>query len=75
MDALTHAVEAYLSTMANAQTDAWALAATTLIARALPKAYADGRDLRAREDMLVGSTLAGMAFTRAGVGYVHALSH
>lgn len=75
LDALTHAVEAYLSTMASAQTDAWALAATTLIARALPKAYADGSDLRAREDMLLGSTLAGMAFTRAGVGYVHALSH
>lgn len=75
MDALTHAVEAYLSTMATVQTDAWALAAATLIARALPKVYADGSDLRSREDMLVGSTLAGMAFTRAGVGYVHALSH
>ena len=75
MDALTHAVEAYLSTMATPQTDAWALAATTLIARALPRVHADGSDLRAREDMLLGSTLAGMAFTRAGVGYVHALSH
>lgn len=75
LDALTHAVEAYLSTMSYAQTDAWALAATTLITRALPRAYADGSDLRWREDMLLGSTLAGMAFTRAGVGYVHALSH
>ncbi len=75
MDALTHAVEAYLSTMANAQTDAWALAATHLIVRHLPTAYRNGSDLSAREGMLMGSYLAGLAFTRAGVGYAHAVAH
>ena len=75
MDALTHAVEAYLSTMANAETDAWALAATGLIVRHLPAAYRQGNDLAARERMLLGSYLAGLAFTRAGVGYVHAVAH
>jgi len=75
MDALTHAVEAYLSTMANAETDAWALAATGLIVRHLPTACRLGADLAAREHMLMGSYLAGLAFTRAGVGYAHAVAH
>jgi alcohol dehydrogenase class IV len=75
MDALTHAVEAYLSVLANEQTDAWALAAVKLIARHLRTAYAQGKDLAAREGMLVGSCQAGLAFTRAGVGYVHAVAH
>lgn len=75
MDALTHAIEAYLSTLASAETDAWALAATGLIVRHLPTAYRNGKDLAAREHMLMGSYLAGLAFTRAGVGYVHAVAH
>ena len=75
MDALTHAIEAYVSTLANPETDAWALAAAGLIVRHLPTAYRDGKDLAAREHMLMGSYLAGLAFTRAGVGYVHAVAH
>lgn len=75
MDALTHAVEAYVFGMAYAQTDAWAVAATRLIVGNLEQAYRDGVDIAAREAMLLGSNLAGMAFTRAGVGYVHAIAH
>lgn len=75
MDALTHAVEAYLSTTATAETDELARSATATIIRALPVAYATGQDLRAREDMLVASCMAGLAFTRAGVGYIHAFAH
>jgi alcohol dehydrogenase class IV len=75
MDALTHAVEAYVSGMAYAQTDQWAVAATRLIVGNLEQAYRNGSDLPAREAMLLGSYLAGMAFTRAGVGYVHAIAH
>lgn len=75
MDALTHAVEAYVSGLAWTQTDGWAVAATRLILGNLEQSYRDGSDLAAREAMLLGSYLAGMAFTRAGVGYVHAISH
>jgi len=75
MDALTHAVEAYVSDLAYAQTDQWAIAATRLIVGNLEQAYRDGGNMQAREAMLLGSYLAGMAFTRAGVGYVHAIAH
>jgi alcohol dehydrogenase class IV len=75
MDALTHAVEAFVSALAYPQTDRWAIAATQLVLANLERAYRDGRDAQARESMLLGSFLAGMAFTRAGVGYVHAIAH
>jgi alcohol dehydrogenase class IV len=75
MDALTHAVESYLSALAYPQTEAWAVAATRLILGNLEQAHRDGSDMAAREAMLLGSYLAGMAFTRAGVGYVHAVAH
>lgn len=75
MDALTHAVEAYISTMAQPETDEMARMATAMIIRNLPAVYADGQDVQAREAMLVASCMAGMAFTRAGVGYVHAIAH
>ena len=75
MDALTHAVESYLSALSYAQTESWGVAATRLILGNLEKAYHDGSDIAAREAMLLGSYLAGMAFTRAGVGYVHAFAH
>jgi alcohol dehydrogenase class IV len=75
MDALTHAVEAYVSALAYPQTDEWAVAATRLIVANLETVFRDGRDMQAREAMLLGSFLAGMAFTRAGVGYVHAIAH
>lgn len=75
MDALTHAVEAYISTMATPETDAMARTATGMILRSLSVACENGQDLAAREEMLLASCLAGMAFTRAGVGYVHAFAH
>lgn len=75
MDALTHAIEAYLSTMAFPETDALASVATAMILRHLRAACEDGGNLEARENMLQASYKAGMAFTRAGVGYVHAIAH
>lgn len=75
MDALTHAVEAFLGHWATPATDGLALAAVGLIFENLPRAYRDGRDLEVRERMALASTYAGMAFTRANVGYVHAIAH
>jgi len=75
MDALTHAVEAYVSTAATPITDACALKAVELIARHLRTAVAKGDDLHAREQMAYAQFLAGMAFNNASVGYVHAMSH
>jgi alcohol dehydrogenase len=75
MDALTHAVEAYIATSATTETDEFARMATASIMRNLPTVYADGSDLEARERMAVASSMAGLAFTRAGVGYVHAIAH
>jgi alcohol dehydrogenase len=75
MDALTHAIEAYISTLATDETDRYARMATASILRNLPMAYGNGQDLEARERMAVASCMAGLAFTRAGVGYVHAISH
>jgi alcohol dehydrogenase class IV len=75
MDALTHAVEAYLSTIAMAETDELARMATAGIMRNLITAYTDGQNLEARERMAVSACMAGLAFTRAGVGYVHAIAH
>ena len=75
VDALVHAIEAYLSVNASPITDAIALGAIKLIARALPKAYANPAHLQAREDMATASLMAGMAFGNAGVGAVHALAY
>ena len=75
MDALTHAVEAYVSTDANPVTDACALQAIRLIARYLRVAVARGDDLEARDRMAYAQYLAGMAFNNAGLGHVHAMSH
>ncbi len=75
MDALTHAVEAYVSTDANPITDACALQAIRLIARYLRVAVARGDDLEARDRMAYAQYLAGMAFNNAGLGHVHAMSH
>jgi alcohol dehydrogenase class IV len=75
MDALTHATEAYVSKWASADTDRLALAAVAMIYRNLRKAYRHGDDLAAREQMSLAATYAGMAFTRANVGYVHAIAH
>lgn len=75
MDALTHAVEAYVSTDANPVTDACALQAIRLIAQYLRVAVARGDDLQARDRMAYAQYLAGMAFNNAGLGHVHAMSH
>jgi alcohol dehydrogenase class IV len=75
IDALVHALEAYLSVNASPITDALALKAIAMIYPALPKAYLDGNDLAARESMATGSLLAGLAFGNAGVGAVHALAY
>jgi alcohol dehydrogenase class IV len=75
MDALTHAVEAFIGGWGTAFTDRMALAAVRMIVENLPRAVADGQDLAAREKMALASTYAGLAFTRANVGNVHALAH
>lgn len=75
VDALVHAVESYLSVNASPITDAIALGAIKLIAKALPKVYANPANLQAREDMATASLMAGMSFGNAGVGAVHALAY
>jgi len=75
MDALTHAVEAFIGQWATEHTDRMALAAVGLIYENLRVAYRDGRNLEARERMSLAATYAGLAFTRANVGYVHAIAH
>ncbi|MGB2253974.1 MAG: iron-containing alcohol dehydrogenase [Spongiibacter marinus] len=75
VDALVHAIEAYLSNFASPITDALATKAMALIINALPKAYAKPDNMSAREDMATGSLMAGLAFGNAGVGAVHALAY
>lgn len=75
MDALTHAIESYTSIATMPQTDAIALHAIKLISGSLRQAVADGSRVDAREDMLMGSLMAGMAFNSSPVGCVHALAH
>ncbi len=75
MDALTHAVEAYVSTIATPLTDSAALKAIELIGRYLRPAVANGGNLEAREQMAYAEFLAGMAFNNASLGYVHAMAH
>jgi alcohol dehydrogenase class IV len=75
IDALTHAIEAFVGHWANSYTDDMALAAVGLIFENLRVAYSDGKNLEAREKMALAATYAGFAFTRANVGYVHAIAH
>lgn len=75
MDALTHAIEAYVSTAANPLTDSAALMAIKLIVQYLPIAVANGVNMEAREKMAYAQFLAGMAFNNASLGYVHAMAH
>jgi alcohol dehydrogenase len=75
MDALTHAIEAYVSTMANPLTDTAALKAITMITQYLPKAVANGEYMKARDNMAYAQYLAGIAFNNASLGYVHAMAH
>jgi alcohol dehydrogenase len=75
IDALTHAIEAFVGKWANPYTDDMALSAVGLIFDNLRVAYSDGKNLEARERMALAATYAGLAFTRANVGYVHAIAH
>ncbi|WP_422049422.1 iron-containing alcohol dehydrogenase [Shimia sp.] len=75
MDALTHAIEAYTSRNRFADTDRDAAMAIKLIVKFLPVAYENGADEHAREMVALGSFLAGYAFSKASLGYVHAISH
>ena len=75
MDALTHAVEAYVSTIATPVTDCAAIKAVELIASYLRRAVAAGKDMEAREMMTYAEYLAGVAFNNASLGYVHAMAH
>lgn len=75
LDALTHAVEAYIGKSNVKSTREYAEKATKLIFENLEIAYNDGKNIEARKNMLEASFYAGMAFTRAYVGYVHAVAH
>lgn len=75
MDAMSHAVEAIHSQQKQPIADGLALHAIRLVAEFLPRAVADGRDLVARGQMLIASNMAGVAFSNAQVGLVHAMAH
>jgi alcohol dehydrogenase class IV len=75
IDALTHAIEAFVGNWTTPYSDGMALSAVGLIFENLRTAYTDGKNLEAREKMSLASTYAGFAFTRANVGYVHAIAH
>ncbi len=74
IDALTHAMEAYVSKKASLYSDTQAIAAMKLLAPNLRRAFHDGSDRNAREAMMLGSTLAGVAFSNASVALVHGMS-
>ncbi len=75
MDALAHAVEAFIGKSNTRKTKKYALTAIRLIFENLPLAYKDGANIEARENMQQAAYLGGLAFTRAYVGYVHAIGH
>lgn len=75
MDALTHAVEAYVGISTTNKTRAYATEAVKLIFENIETAYADGQNHKARENMLRASYLAGVAFSNSYVGYIHAVAH
>lgn len=75
MDALTHAIEAYIGRSTVKSTRADALQAASLIAENLENAYRDGNDMTARANMLKSAFLAGRAFSKSYVGYCHAVAH
>lgn len=74
VDALTHAIEAYISKRAQPMTDTLALKAIELISGSLRQAWADGENILARTDMMLGASIAGMAFSNSSVALVHGMS-
>ena len=75
LDALTHAVEAYIGRSTTKETRACALEAVQLIFENLDRAYVNGNDMEARRNLLHAAYLAGNAFSKSYVGYVHAVAH
>ncbi len=75
MDAMTHAIEAYISLGASEYTDALAMGAIKLIFKYLRRAVGNGNDVEAREKMAYAQTMAGIAFSNGGLGIVHSLAH
>jgi alcohol dehydrogenase class IV len=75
LDALTHALESYLSARPNPWSDGIALQAIRMIAASLPRACADGGDLAARSQMLLAAHMAGVAMASTGLGLCHAIGH
>ena len=74
IDAMTHAIEAYVSKKASLYTDTQAIAAMKLLGPNLRRVFHDGSDQQAREQMMLGATLAGAAFSNASVALVHGMS-
>lgn len=75
MDVLTHAVEAYVSKKANCFTSIYAENAIKIIFKYLPRAYMNGEDMEAREQLLLASCMAGMAFNNSSLGVAHSIAH
>jgi alcohol dehydrogenase len=75
LDALTHAIESYLSVRANPVSDALALQVTGMVAGFLPRAVSDGADREARAQLLLAAHLAGTGMARTGLGLAHAIGH
>ena len=75
IDVLTHALEAWMSANASVETDYYAASATKAVMQYLPIAYENGEDLQAREEMGIAAHYGGIAFNKAGLGYVHAIAH
>ncbi|MBZ4687569.1 MAG: alcohol dehydrogenase [Clostridia bacterium] len=74
MDALTHAIEAYISRFSTPWTDMYALKSISLIGKYLRRAVVDGKNIEARENMAIASTYAGLAFGNAATGMVHGIA-
>jgi len=75
MDAITHAVESYVSNMATPLTKYNSIAGLKLLHRYLPRAVKDGSDMEAREQMMLGCIITGFGFSNANLGFVHAIAH